>query len=140
MHKKNSKQKARTCEKQDRKNTVCKAMPRYGKAPSGFLPGHRGTESISSPGGPGGLHRKDGAAEGHQEESKVQEGPKAITQLCLFVSHYGSDRQVHVVQLKAVSRASVRKCYFTPCNSKLYCCAEGKMRSQYPKRHRIQHE
>lgn len=71
---------------------------------------------------------------------KVQEGPKAITRLCLFVSHYGSDRQVHVVQLKAASRASVRKCYFTPCNSKLYCCAEGKMRSQYPKRHRIQHE
>lgn len=37
--------------------------------------------------GPGGLHRKGGAAEGQQEESEVQESPKAITWLYLFVPH-----------------------------------------------------
>lgn len=71
--------------------------------------------------GPGGLHRKGGAAEGHQEESEVQKGPKANTWLYLFVPHCGSDRQVHVVKLKAVSRASVRKCYFVQFQTVLLC-------------------
>lgn len=43
----NSKQKARMCEKK-RKNTVSKAMPRYGRASSEFPPGCRGAESIGS--------------------------------------------------------------------------------------------